>query len=269
MTYAAKEESRFDNAPVEFYLFTMGSTTWHLTSSDLYMQPTGSGAFYTPTPIKRTDQDFSQEDDQASIEVSLPVAHEIVQLFLPWNPPSSVRLQIFRRHRNDTELITRFDGVLTAIRLDGGWGIFTCRPWGGAFSHQVPKIAYQSQCNWALYGPGCGVSLVAFTETGVAIETIAGNNITATIFGTHPDGWYKGGFVKRANGDRRMVVGHVGTYLGLIAPFVGLLVGDLVSASAGCDHTETDCRVKFDNLVNHLGMPRIPQRNPMGGGSVT
>jgi hypothetical protein len=35
--------------------------------------------------------------------------------------------------------------------------------------------------------------------------------------------------------------------------------------SARCDHLETTCRDKFDNLVNHPGWSRLPGRNPFVG----
>jgi hypothetical protein len=47
----------------------------------------------------------------------------------------------------------------------------------------------------------------------------------------------------------------------LLAPLIGLEVGDAVSAVAGCQHTYPACQ-GYDNVVNFQGFDLIPTINP-------
>ena len=42
----------------------------------------------------------------------------------------------------------------------------------------------------------------------------------------------------------------------------GLVAGESVVVSAGCDKTRSTCQNKFNNLINQLGFPDIPADNP-------
>ncbi|HEY6108688.1 MAG TPA: phage BR0599 family protein [Gemmatimonadales bacterium] len=268
MTLDTREKQIYGGQPTEFYLFTQDATVWRYTSADRELL-VGSD-FYRPEILKRDQMDFSQEEGAATVEVRLPRENPVAQLGISYTPPTPVELLISRRHRGDSEVISWFNGQVTAWRFEGSEAILTCAPISQTLKRKVPSLVQQSQCNWTLYGTGCTVDRAAFKTTAV-VDAITGATITASPeFGAQVDGWFTNGYVEiPTTKERRFIVDHVGNVLTLMSPFSSALeVGMSVDAYAGCDRTEATCAAKFANLVNHLGFARIPHRNPFDGALV-
>lgn len=251
--------------PVECYRFSVGATVYRYTSADrnitLAIADVGT---YTPTVVDRDSIDFSQEDTAQNVAVRLLTADPVAQLFIAYNPIVPVALTIIRKHRTDPEEVVQFVGKVLSVVFEGPQATLTCAPISEVFRRRIPSLVFQSQCNWALYGPGCGLDKNAFKDSGTVLA-VSGASVQAAIFGTRPDGWYNNGWLELASGDRRFILAHVGEVVTLQTAFPALTVGASVDAYAGCDRTETTCAAKFNNLVNHLGFPRIPTRNPYDG----
>lgn len=267
MTYDAREKSVSGAAPVELYVITVGATEFTLTSADVGGEWTIGASTFTFVPtagLRRGSLAFNQEADSGSIEIALPRDHAAVAGFLSWGIASPVTVKIYRTHEGETETVLLFVGTVAAARAEVAEIILTCLPMTAALKRAVPRLAIQRQCNWVLYGVGCGLSAGAFT-VGATVTGVSGKEITATAFGTKPDGWFEFGVFTGADGAIRRISSHVGTTITLAkATTVG--IGDVVSAIAGCDLTEETCRLKFNNLVNHLGFKRTPARNPFVSG---
>ena len=87
-------------------------------------------------------------------------------------------------------------------------------------------------------------------------------------FALRPDQWFRGGRLQTSEGETRFIADHAGDTVKLISPLPGLEFLDVVWAYWGCDHLETTCLDKFQQLDNHLGWSRLPGRNPFHLGSV-
>lgn len=270
MTYLGKETSVRSGAPLEFYRFTIGATVWRYASGDLTLtiaDPTTPHA-YAPEPISRGALDFSQEDEAGALVVTVGRTNAVAQLFVGYPPPGPVTLTIYQKHRNDAEILVAFEGEVASAEYVAAEARLACVPASHFLTRRIPAVLFQSQCNRCLYSDACGVDRGDFGDEA-EITAVIGATIESAIFDTRDDGWYVSGYVERANGDRRFIVGHVGEVIALRSPFPDLEVSETVMAYAGCDRTEAACGVaKFDNLLNHLGWPRIPSRNPYGGGSL-
>lgn len=266
------ETSRFGivGIPVECYKFVQGATSYRYTSADqtiaLAQVDVGS---YPPEAITRGELDFSQEDTAQNLTVTVSKSNAVAQLFRAGVPSGKVAAFIYRKHRSDPEEKVLFVGNVVACEFDGMQANLTCAPLANIFMRKVPRVVYQSQCNWALYGAGCEVVKASFKTTGTVLS-IDGAAISAAAWAGQPDGWFTNGWAEiAATGERRFIVNHVGSTLYLMNAFSSLSVGASIDAYAGCDRTETACDTKFSNLVKHLGFKRIPTRNPYAGGSLT
>lgn len=259
MSFDAVEKSVFGGNPVECYRFTMGATEWRFTSADVEITlPTG---VYTMESIEREELDFSQEETAANLTVRVPRTNAVAQLFVAYTPVAPVTLVVYRKHRSDAEIITSFPFTVISASFEGPWAVFTCAPFSQTLRARCPSVLHGSRCVWGLYREGCGVNKAAFKDSGVVLTVVA-DVVTATIFGTRVNGWYKNGWAQNAAGERRFIVEHVGTAITLESAFQNLIIGAAIDAYAGCDRTEATCTSKFANLVNFLGFPRVPQRNP-------
>jgi uncharacterized phage protein (TIGR02218 family) len=280
MGFREWEESTQFGSPLDFYKFEMGSTIWRFIGADTPMAihdiPIGDSPYVFGGPITRTAADMSQEDTAGAIVVTVDRANAIAQLGIAYAPPTKVAVTIFQIHRadfdpfldNDPEQSVVFAGEVSGWSFEGSQVRLTCVPSSQALGRLIPVLRYQSQCNWALFGTGCGLSAAAFKVTAV-LDAVAGVTLTDSQFATKPDGWFINGWVQRSTGERRFIVDHVGSVVTLMNPFpADLVAGESVDAFAGCDRTEAVCAAKFANLVNHMGWARIPSRNPHGGGAI-
>jgi hypothetical protein len=59
-----------------------------------------------------------------------------------------------------------------------------------------------------------------------------------------------------------LILAQVGLQILLRAAIPGMKVGDNVTLSRGCDHTLAVCKNTFANVVNYVGLPARPTRNP-------
>lgn len=248
--------------PIECYKFVQGATTWRFTSSD--RNQTLTDGTFTPEPITRDAQDFSQEDTAQNVAVKVRRDNAVAQLFRSFNPPTPVTLTIYRKHRSATEETVWFVGKVMSCSFVGPEATLACAPISQAFVRRVPSVVFQSQCNWSLYSTPCGVSKASFKTTGTALS-VSGAMVRATAFGAKPDGWFNNGWAELPNGERRFIVAHIGDAITLQTSIPSLVVGGTVDAYAGCDRSETTCAAKFSNLANHMGFPRVPTRNPYDG----
>jgi uncharacterized phage protein (TIGR02218 family) len=269
VSFEAQETHPYAGAPIEFFKFSLGSTVWRYTSSDETVSiadPTTVHS-YSPAAISRDQADFSQEDSGENVEVRVPLDNPVAALFVAYTPVAPVALTIYAKHRSDAEIVTAFIGEVLSISFEGAVAKLTCAPVKQALRRVVPSDVYQSRCNHVLFSAACGLDRAAWKDTA-ALTTVTGVTLSSATFDARADGFYRNGWVERTNGERRFIVEHVGAALTLMNAFpADLIAGETVIAYAGCDRTEAACTA-FANLVNHLGFPRIPTRNPFAGGIV-
>ena len=263
MTFDSREQSIYQGQPVECFRFQQGPDLWLMTSAD---QPvTLLSGTYTPETITPAQLDHSQEQGAGNLEIRLPRANALASRFVDYLPPARVDLTVYRAHRGEeAAAVVFFLGSIGSIRFESSEAILTAVPLSQALKRRIPMLSYQSQCNWPLYSTGCGVNAGAFRDT-IQIGTVSAATVTSADFALRADGWFTNGWLEGASGERRFIVSHVGNTVQLIAPMTGLAAGQIAHAFAGCDRTEAVCIAKFNNLPNHLGFARIPNRNPFQG----
>lgn len=263
--YDFYERSDFLGEPVESFRFTQGANAWRFTSADTdQVLSTGT---YVREAIVHDALDYSHEDTAGNATVRVPKDNVVASLFKFYIPPTPVFLTIFRKHRADPQTIVIFSGKVVSCSFEGPEAVLLCAPISQSLGKKVPGLVFGSQCKWNLYGVGCTVNRAPFTDVGT-VSGVSGLTVRAAVFVTRPADWYKNGWVETADGQRRFVVASAGDAVTLMNPFRSLAVGAAITGFAGCERTETVCTTKFNNLVNHLGFPRVPTRNPFEGSLV-
>lgn len=137
---------------------------------------------------------------------------------------------------------------------------------------QLPRNVYQPSCIHTLYDDdmlalghaavGCGVLKSAFV---VATSVVTGTPTTLNtpLAGTFPDGYFELGYVIMGSGAnsglKRTVKGYTnGTFI-LASPFPHTVApGNTFNAFPGCDHLQSTCVNKFNNLAKFRGFPYVP-----------
>lgn len=270
MTLDSAERSRYSGNPVECYRFQSDVNIWRFTSADeripINVLPDGL-QMYEPEALERTEPRHTHEESSGGFEIIVPRWSPIAALFIASPPATPVTLTVYRTHLDDGQVIPAWMGTVTGASFEGSEARLECRPILAALRRTIPRIVAQRTCNWPLYSAGCGVDKASFDDTAI-VTLIAGAVVRAAVFATHADGWYDTGWLERADHSRRYVLSHAGDAVTLQAPFIGLAVGESITAFAGCLRTEAVCKAKFNNLVNFLGFERLPSRNPYEQGLV-
>lgn len=263
MSYDDRERARYSGQPVEGFRFAQGENLWLYTSADReIVLPAGT---FTPETITRSELDFSKEDVSETMEFTVPAENPVAALFIGDLPSSPVWIRAYRAHRGDEdEAVAFFTGKITRTRFRGSEAILVGTSITALLTRSVPVLKMQTPCNHVLFSSGCGAN-PSSSRDGVTIGTVDGVTVTSSDFALRADGWFDGGRLVSPDDETRFIAEHVGDTITLISPMPGLASLDECWAYWGCDHLETTCVSKFDNVVNHLGWSRLPNRNPFEG----
>lgn len=269
MTYAAKEASAIEGSPTEFYLFTLGSEVFRYTSQSA---PVTVGGFeFTPRPITRTNPKISEEQAGVQLTITLPASDDVPMQYLGIAPAVRMSVTIFRQHRTDTptpEFITYWKGFVSNVRFRNKQAQMTCEPIQSLSGREIPRHDYGALCGHVLFDTGCKVIKADFSDA-VTVDSISasGDELVLDSLSTARPAdstFYTGGYVERANGDRRLILEYTFATdtVRILLPFEGLEVGETVTARAGCAHDVDTCKDKFNNVINYGGFPWVPLTNP-------
>lgn len=271
MSFDVYESSAYEGAPQRLFLFTIGSLNLGYVQSAT--SQTYLGVEYLPVPvIEMPEIEQSLSESSPTIDITISANTPLVAQFIPYQPTTPVRVKIYRRHVTDAEneVYTELIGEVASGRIDESTGnaVLSVRMLASAFDRVVPWPAYQKQCNYVPYGPGCQVDRNLF-KTETTVVTVDGTRISSADFAAKaaaeadPE-WFSLGYVVRVlDGQKRAVVRQVDDVLVLRTPFVGLQPGDEVEAFAGDNLLKSTCEFKFNNLPRFMGFPWGPQgKNP-------
>lgn len=131
------------------------------------------------------------------------------------------------------------------------------------FTVQMPRNLYQGGCVHTVYDPGCTLSQAAFTATGHIVSVTNNGQFTTSL--TAADRFYEMGVLKFTAGNNFGFSSTVKTYLNssgvvqVVMPFpFAPGIGDTFSLFPGCDHTQSTCKAKFNNILHFKGFPFVP-----------
>src|ERR1019366_7581391 len=129
MSFALREGSRSQGAPIALFLFVFGDgpgDRYAYTSSEDPV--TYSGITYAPVPVTNETLTTSGTLDNASLDVRLPKDLEIARLYDGYPPSRHITLRIFLGHVGDSEFIVNFSGRVLSYKVEDEEGVFTCEP---------------------------------------------------------------------------------------------------------------------------------------------
>lgn len=154
--------------------------------------------------------------------------------------------------------ITREDGAFRAELRSGQQAL-----------NQVRGRIYSALCDATLGDARCGIDLANPLYAGAATVTAVRdrNRIAVSGLGTFDAGWFALGRATWTSGARAglkdAILSHVregsDDILAFAAPVGdGVVTGDTLAVTAGCDRLFSTCRDRFANVVNFRGFPHIP-----------
>lgn len=246
-------------AAIELFEFLLDGTYYRYNSGNETVSK--SGDLFTASPIRRTAITGSEDFNRSNVNISMMRDNAFVVAKLSNQHPATVT--IYGEYSEGT-WATIWKGRITALTMAGIEAQITTESLFSALTRKALSTRFQVLCNHLLYDSGCGVSRDSYKYVGT-VNTIDVDLITIEILGLNgeADDYYTGGYVIFKTYDYRPITGHTGNWITIQYSVPGLAVSDAAVVYPGCDHSETDCLDKFDNLVNYLGFPWHPSgRNP-------
>ena len=135
---------------------------------------------------------------------------------------------------------------------------------------QQPKgRLFQYACDTDLGSAACGIDLNArkFRATG-RVDVIGSQRaFGVALSGAYAAGWFARGLMTLTTGAAAGFASEVRAHVNKDgrawltvwqAPVAGVVIGDGVVVTAGCDKQFATCRDRFDNAVNFRGFPHMP-----------
>lgn len=170
-------------------------------------------------------------------------------------------------------LVTLFSGNVSAIEIDGVGIRMTVKALSVLLQQSMPRNIFTSGCSWSLYSGGCTLSRATWTATNTVGSgstksslVVAGNWVLPS--GANPtNAQLILGTVAITSGagagQRRSITGP-GTGSGAGAITLGYPLytlpapGDTVTATLGCNKSQSTCTNTFSNIQNYRGFDYIP-----------
>jgi hypothetical protein len=268
-TYDEYEQSVEDSSPIELYKFVGSFKTYYYTSAD--STQTFAGQEYFPISVTRSRvRSGTQDDDNLSLDLSLPFDTDVVQDYAFAEVPPTLSLTIYRVQDEDiTGTAWRVFWIGTVHGFSVNDRLATVQVpslFQEALSGELPSIFYQVPCNHTLYDSHCQV-VRALNTFDAVVQAVNGTEISLVGAPTTNGDLVAGEMVNGRNGERRKIFANVGTLITIGYPFVDIVAGDDVEVVRGCNHKgrDGDCKNKFDNYDNFGGFEDIPPDNPFVG----
>lgn len=255
----------------ELFEVTIGATVYRFTSGtrDVVVD----GVIYTAEAVDRSAAGvpaIGKGGDQ-TIEIPIRPDHPIVKRWL-WNgvPPKTATVVIRKLYAsNISEPL--WQGTIVALEADNAnTKLHVSGMLGPPVRKRLPTITAGRQCQNVLYDDACKVDRNSF-KVSTTVLAIDGRRVRINFGDLSRDyDWFElGELVHVASGERMTIRDQDDdnsgvstlTWLDIQQPIYGMKVGDAVDVYAGCFHG-IDCATKFNNMINYVGMPAMPTRNP-------
>ncbi|MCL2076650.1 MAG: phage BR0599 family protein [Betaproteobacteria bacterium] len=263
--FTDKEFSISLGTPLRLYEFSREHQVWRYTNADheivFYEQA------YLPIPI--ADDGIRQTGQTAADTLTLTAPDDlpVVKLFAGHPPSAEIWLTIRDTHfglpgEPDSALVV-WIGICQSVRWTRPGEVeITCTSISASMGRMGLRLTYERSCPHCLFDSSCRVSRLSW-ESGTHITALDGASITVANL---PNNYYPGGAIRWGAADsiveHRAIEARDGLRLTLLSGTAGLMVGQSIVVTPGCNQTSAMCDDIYNNLLNYGGFRHMPGVSP-------
>lgn len=216
--------------------------------------PNGPGFVFEPLRgLSHADITYDSEKGAGQIAVTVPRDFEVADKFRGGYPYGTVYLRVAEVDGPGADEPAQV--IWTGRVRSCDFGELTAKLQGTDGREMLMRLGLRinggTQCQWPLYSAKCGVEKAAHTRAGV-VTSVSADGLTVGTTLTEVAGYFTAGLIE-ANGQARQInASTAGGQLTLMSAISGLVVGQPVSASRGCNKTGAACK-GFGNYTRFSG----------------
>lgn len=268
MTYDTRDKSVHDSEPIECYKFVGTLGTYRYTDNPVEI--TVNGELYVPVQIDRSTIEVGSVIGAIqTMDFDVPFDTVIAEVYGGLITPEELRVEVRRVHRGDnyaTDWKMIWRGKSVGYNLSGRiFTVGTQNKLQTDLDAGVNSIYYQTTCNHVLYDERCKVNRAA-NSTVSTVVAVSDDAVEVADDGVIDNDLRAGEILNQRTGERRLVLSNLANVITIGYAFIDIIPGDTVTMVRGCDHSFTECNVKFDNLANNGGFMYVPTKNPFTNG---
>jgi len=258
--YIAKEEAA-KRKPLELYKIWVGSTYWYYTNGDVAV--VFDGQTYNPATISRGSSEYNSQLDVNVMKIQFSRVTEPLVQYIAQNPIDITWIEVSRLFRDQSPLEKSviFIGQIKSVSFRGLSAEAECVGFEHFLKMPIPVWRYQTTCNHKLFDSECAKVKVDYKVTATITLDATKTKLTSATFGNYAAGYFIYGLVEFGS-ESRTIIAHSGNTITIAYKMVNLVDNNTVDIYPGCDGRIETCRDKYDNIVNYLGFPWIPEENP-------
>jgi len=277
MSFEQRETSRYHGSPANLFLFRYGENALaRFGCTDAEQSQVYDGVNYVPRSISLPEITQSSQLDQQTLEITMADTNEIAALFRGFPPSYNVALTVYRGHLSEETPDWRvlWTGRVLSAKFDpdDNTAQLSCEPLSSAFRRPGLRRSWMVMCPHVLYGAQCKASREA-NSFSVVPSALGAGYIDLPASWVSPEetkAKFVGGLVEWQGPNGvvlRTILSVTSTRLVLNGDTSGLIAGQSVKLSIGCNHQVDDCKDIHNNILNYGGQPFMPGDQPVASSS--
>lgn len=272
MAFNDKHKTVSDSEPVFLYSITLGSVIHRHTAAELPIT-VGSTTWGIHKGIMHTGVTDSGEAAANEVTISLGSEHPVAVYLSGFIPAHEISVEIHMLERADVaeELVLYWSGVFTSYRKRFPNFDLICEPGDYETRKQAMSPVWGPDCQWSQYDVNCGLSPLAFVETGSVISvdglTINTDADLTAVAADH----FQGGYIEISGSqglERAWIISQSGSNVVVDRALPAMAAGISISVIPSCRGDFTRCEQVFNNRIRFVGAPHASGVNPYRGDGV-
>lgn len=270
MTFAASEASLNSGEPYELHEFRLGETSAYSRYADAPADVVYNGNVFTHCFMKGGPIEAGANAIKSRTIVTTDWDNPYAAQYKICAPDPIVHYTRYKGHGADVEAIYRGDVLQVTFHQDSRKGEnrraeIVIDPSTAAMQRMGLVTRYGRQCGVELYSTQCGVLRATYKQSGT-LDSVTGNVLTSTTFGSQANGYWLGGDII-INSRQRKIIVHSGNDVTISGMIPSLAAGQSFDVYPGCDHlpgVTGNCHARYNNYVagEFRGQPNCPDDNP-------
>ena len=192
------------------FLYRFETAGAAFTYTDIAENQDYNGETYQYIQIEHTSPTFSEDPEDAEIDITIHENNAVANLFVLGPPPYEIKIHIYEFDREAETVTDSYDGwvVRPSFDLQKSTVTFHCKTVWLFFERESFSDSLSALSRYSVYDPRSGVDIENY-RVGITVTALNDQRDQLTVTGiTEIDGWFRGGMIVAPDQDKRTIIEH-------------------------------------------------------------